>query len=525
MHQPSGRRLMLALAAAAVTVLTSAAPALADSHGVTVRLADTTVAIGSSVVLDPYLRAADEFGEVNSRMVYELSSGLTGVSLVELDEHKDCVSESATRLVCTEPLEINLFDHDVNSFLMGGLRATRSAVAGQTGTVTVTYSADGVDPVSTTAQVRVADGVDLAAGDPVEIKAAPGASFDAPLEVTNTGTATVTGVALNMDTEYAYQAGEQFSNCLYADGQPQACSFDQELPPGATYRVVLPYRLRPQTYAPSSLVGEFDWSTAEDFANATQGVTLGEPGTGGTLTLQRAGAVRALTTQHDGNPDNNREYDNVAVTGKQGADLVAIGTSISGTAGTVVDAVVGVRNSGPATLDWSRAGKSPAVTVVTVPAGTTVVGPAPGGCRLATDDSDKTDPKAVQYVCGAGYRLLAGATENWDFRLRIDTVMADATGSVEVNPPCACDRFAADLDKSNDKAAIIVNGSQAGSGTGGGTGTGGGSGTGGGNGPGGGGLPVTGPQGAAIGGAGVLLIAAGTAGFLAARRRRTRFEA
>jgi LPXTG-motif cell wall-anchored protein len=41
----------------------------------------------------------------------------------------------------------------------------------------------------------------------------------------------------------------------------------------------------------------------------------------------------------------------------------------------------------------------------------------------------------------------------------------------------------------------------------------------------GGGLPLTGPQTGLIGAAGALLVAAGLAGFIATRRRRTRFQA
>jgi hypothetical protein len=43
------------------------------------------------------------------------------------------------------------------------------------------------------------------------------------------------------------------------------------------------------------------------------------------------------------------------------------------------------------------------------------------------------------------------------FNLRIDTVIQDAAGLVEVNPACTCERFADDLDTSNDTAPLILN--------------------------------------------------------------------
>jgi LPXTG-motif cell wall-anchored protein len=172
---------------------------------------------------------------------------------------------------------------------------------------------------------------------------------------------------------------------------------------------------------------------------------------------------------------------------------------VTGAAGDVVTATVGVRNSGPATLDFGRAG-SPAATIrVNIPQGTTVVS-APQSCVRDGDEN-------WAYYCDGSYLLVAGDSETYDFRLRIDRVVADASGRVVVNEPCECDRFADDLDLSNNKSAIVVNAS--------GVCDGGGAG---------GGLPVTGPMGA-VGAAGLALLIAGGAGILVARRRRTSFVA
>ena len=168
----------------------------------------------------------------------------------------------------------------------------------------------------------------------------------------------------------------------------------------------------------------------------------------------------------------------------------------------MVTAEVGVRNDGPATLDSGRSGESIAWIKVGVPAGATVVS-VPEGC----------DEDGSIYNCFSGTLLPVSESQTFEFGLRIDRVVADAGGRVVVNEPCECSQFAKDLDMSNNTSAIVLNGTGAG-GPDAGDGAGGGEG---------GGLPVTGPVGTAVAGAGLLV--AGGAGVLMVRRRRTRFVA
>ncbi len=207
--------------------------------------------------------------------------------------------------------------------------------------------------------------------------------------------------------------------------------------------------------------------------------------------------------QADADPGNNWQPLAVKVTGKNGVDLEAIGATARGGVGTVVDVNVGVRNNGPATLDRTANGGAAAVVIITIPGGTTVVA-APYGCRIADDDSLRTGNGGLQYACFTDPELTSGGRLTWKFRLKITNFWPDASGFVEVNPPCNCDRFADDTDKSNNVAPILMNPSGGGEG---------------------GGLPITGPQTTTIGAAGAALVAAGLLGFLLARRRRTRFEA
>jgi hypothetical protein len=511
----SGRRLLTGLAAAAAS-FTLATPALAADATVTMKIDDVQVAVGGTATVYPVLYADRETELPGASVTYVLSGDAAGVTLYAGEESSDCERRSSTKLVCSLPYPIDLGPDGVIGYLPAGVRAATSAKAGSVATVTATFAADGVQPVTATSKVTVADGVDLVAPQREQtIKVKPGAGFDAALQVRNASSVVVHGAVLTFWTDYGFEGTEQFSNCRYEFGQPRQCVFDQDLDAGATYRLTVPYRLRKDTYAPSNLGGEFNWATKGDSPAAA--ARLGAAGSGSALRLTPVAALRAAG-QTDTNPDNNTQVITIAAQGKQGADFVALGAKVSGAAGAVVDAPVGLRNAGPATVDFSRSGSSPGLVIVTPPAGTKVV-TIPAGCELAEDGSYQTKPGTTQYACVSGPRVTSGQTLTWKFGLKIEKVTPNATGSVEVNPKCACDRFAKDLNPANNVAAIVANPA-------GGTGNGGnGDGSGGSGGSDGGGLPITGPAGAAIGGAGVLLVGAGVIGFVLARRRRTRFQA
>jgi LPXTG-motif cell wall-anchored protein len=115
-------------------------------------------------------------------------------------------------------------------------------------------------------------------------------------------------------------------------------------------------------------------------------------------------------------------------------------------------------------------------------------------------------PGARRYVCDAGTFLLAGQTRTMDIRLRVDTVTANATGTVRVNAPCPCEGRQRDANPANDVAKIVVN-PAAGGGGGGGTDD--------------DGLPITGSPITPLVTVGLLLLVGGVAAVLAGRRRRS----
>jgi hypothetical protein len=286
------------------------------------------------------------------------------------------------------------------------------------------------------APALAADDSVLLAGAPQRISAAVGDDFAITLSVTNTGATALNGAGVMLYTGWAFERTEQFANCYYSEDVSTFCSFDQTLEPGKSYRVVLPYRLRADTLAPGSQNSQFGWLTAAELPDQ-EGRTAG---TGDTLLLQEGTKLGESTS------GSNQSVD-VAVTGTNGVDLVATGDAVSGAAGDQVQAVVGVHNAGPAALEGNRFGTSAAEVEVTLPTGTSFVS-APDECGRGED--------AVHYVCAAPRLFKAGATAAWPFTLKINKVVADAAGTVEVNPVCQC-VATDDRDISNDTALLVAN--------------------------------------------------------------------
>ncbi|MDT5043782.1 MAG: hypothetical protein QOE51_4767 [Actinoplanes sp.] len=519
----AARRLLAGLAVAGAVVAPATAPAYAAPAAATtidMYVGDSTVPRGpAGLDLGPDLWASAPIDLHQPSITYQLSDGLAGVTLTGPKGDTHCTKESATKLVCAWDFDLSLSPDATAGPLSAHLRASAlRAKIGATGTVTATLAGEGVAPVTRTARVRVAQNVDLATDELFEVSAAPGDDFEAPLVVRNEGVRTIDGVTALFYDDYAFQPRQQYSNCTYSGGRLRSCTFDARIPRGASVDATLEYKLRADTYAPGYEAGEVILLTpdeAEDYRAYLQarGGTWGTPGAGGTLELSPSLAA-LRRPQSDAHPDNNYGIIDLKVTGKQGADLVAKGAEVKGAAGAEVTATVGVRNNGPATIDWNRSGETIATTDVDVPAGTTVL-TVPAGCRQTVDgqvDGDQpAKPGFAHYQCASGYLVKAGETISYAFGLRIDKVVPNATGVVAVNNPCECSIFADDLDLTNNKAAIVVN--AAGTPGNGGQGGGGGS------------LPITGPMGATIAGVGVLLLAAGGVGFAMARRRRTRFVA
>ncbi|MET8083695.1 LPXTG cell wall anchor domain-containing protein [Micromonospora sp. NPDC005237] len=516
----STRRWLAGLGVAGAFVAASASPALAEPAAeFYMFFENVTVAPGSAGVVRGATVLGSEPAVLNEVTVRYDYRSLAGKVTLAGDTGNDCSADGDAVLVCIEhsPLVV---DEEFGGFPSRVVIApTDKAAAGDTGELKISLRAGGKEVADSTSQIRIAEGVDLAAGPNVEVKAAPGGSFKAPFSVQNVGTTTVDGVVAIFDPDYGIRSKERFDNCFYVEDYLLACEFDEKIPAGEGRTATFNYELAKDTYAPGSQESNVRWVVPGDLdalnsARREAGVAAARQGTGKTLELApMPGKRNARALQTDVDPSNNWGAVNVQVTGKNGADLEAIGATLTGKKGAVVTAPLGFRNNGPATLDHFRSGSDVTYVDVTVPKGTTAV-EVPFECAPRTGNDAEWDeagtPGAAAYRCYPGPFAPAGEELTGEFKFRIDKVIANATGMVKVNVPCECEGgFYEDLKPANDTAKILVN---AASGQGGGEDDGGA-------------LPITGQSTGLIAGIGALLLAAGVGGYLVAKRRRTRFVA
>ncbi|MFE9651728.1 LPXTG cell wall anchor domain-containing protein [Micromonospora sp. NPDC006431] len=519
MLRNSTRRWLAGLGVAGAFVAASATPALAEEAQVKLGLyfGDTTIAAGSNGKIEYstiHSSAPVVLRDLTVRYDFTNLAGKVTVGEEE-DTFSDCTSPSENVLLCTEQFEVGLDEWGLAGIFPVQIKPTDKAQDGDVGTLKVTMTAAGFDAVSHEAKIRIGEGVDLAAGPETALSVATGKSFTAPLKVSNAGETTAKGATVVFYNDYGLNAGKHFSNCTYVGDELRTCQFKEDLPAGTSFSASLPYVLGKDSFAPGFKYGEIVWMTPaefEDFQNylGHYDVTIGKPGTDGELTLAQA-TTRGF--QADNQPDNNWTNLQVTVTGQNSTDLEALGASLTGKAGDSVKATIGIRNNGPATLDYSRGGSSITYMNFDVPKGTTAV-EVPQSCAPMNGKEwgEPGEPGAPHYRCYFEPFLKAGDSAMLDFSLRIDKVIPNATGLVKINVPCECDGgFYRDLKPANDTAKVVVNAAPGGDG-----GQGGGDG---------GTLPITGSATGLIAGVGALLLVAGLGGYLVARRRKTRFVA
>ncbi|MFC6018946.1 LPXTG cell wall anchor domain-containing protein [Plantactinospora solaniradicis] len=508
MRDTTVRRWLAGLGATGMLVAV-ASPASAQAPDATlfVKFPNSAVAVDhDGTVQAPELGASKQVELQQVKVTYDLS-GLTGKVTVKEAHGNDYCTPTGNTLVCELPYPLGLDEYGTEAHFEVELAAHEDAEVGDEGTLKVSFGAEGYETVSHQAKIRVAEGVDLVGGPEDEVSVRPGATFDGPVTVINAGEKPAQGVAADFDLDRSLSATQRFSNCLYRDDILESCVFDDVLEPGGTYTALLPFTLRTDTFAPGSFYNSVRWMTQADFEDRTaQARVAGTKGTAGKLALTKVNNVSRKGGQTDVDPENDTSGFIVKATGDNGADLVSLGDTVTGEVGDVVTATLGALNEGPATLDSTRGGGPVTNIYFNVPAGTTVVA-VPEGCNPLLPDGggdgeNPGAPGAAAYHCYTKSLLVKDERQTFEFKLRIDEVIANASGKVEINVDCRCEGRTSDLDASNDVAQILVNPTEGG---------------------GGGGLPVTGASTGIVAGAGILLLAAGAFGFVLARRRRTRF--
>ncbi|MEH0982311.1 LPXTG cell wall anchor domain-containing protein [Micromonospora sp. CPCC 205556] len=370
--------------------------------------------------------------------------------------------------------------------------------------------------------VTIAEGVDLQSDPEVSLDAAPGETAGLTGDVVrNSGDNPARGVVLRMQNDHLSPYAGNFSNCEYVEYLATICTFDTELKPNRSYRLSdkLPVKLDKSARTGIELENYVDWWTKDDWALVANDpdfpVPPGKPGTGEKLTLvEEPPARQASVPQTDVDRWNNFTVVNVKVGGDNPADLAAVGSTNSGKVGDKVKVKAGWTNLGPATVDaWRLDG--PIVTVA-IPKGTEAIEVSEECAPYDKDGKDPWDPwehggepGADLYGCLAAGDPEAGVSGSYPFVLRIDELTGETSGKVVTH-------LDADPKAENNVAAIVIKRGAGNPGAPDDGGEGGGDG---------GSLPITGDSTALVAGIGVVLLAAGGAGYLVARRRRTRFVA
>jgi hypothetical protein len=157
------RRLLGVPAAAAVLLLTVASPARAGDiyrgDPISAAFPDIEVPVGGTAIdaLGPNLWSTGPTKLTGAKVTYDLR-GVTGVRLTPRDGGGVCVTPSPTRVVCSDPRVLSFEGETIEQYLPVRVKAARTATAGRTGTVTITFSAEGLAPITGHSEVRIVDG-------------------------------------------------------------------------------------------------------------------------------------------------------------------------------------------------------------------------------------------------------------------------------------------------------------------------------------------------------------------------------
>lgn len=453
------------------------------------------------------------------------TTGLAGKVTLEARSYDNC-TRSGSGLTCVTP-SFKLPDSPLATYaLFFDVRPTAQATAGDQGTLKVSVSAEGLPTQEATGTIAIGDSIDLTTARDLSRTGKPGGTVTFPLAVRNAGRVPARGVVLShsrstRNVEY----DRKYSNCLYTADQ-MACVFPEELAPGKEYELAgaITTKVRADAPAPFKYDTYFEWQTRDDAAGYLERLRAQQAttGSGAPLALTEKTAAARVQGQTEVKPTDNFAKVAVTIEGSNTADQIAVGGVVRGAVGSTVKAKAGIRNAGPARVDHSAVYKFTSMHFV-VPSNASIVSAPTKECVAAKNG--KRDPAtenpvgARELLCWGISPIEVGQTVSWEIGLRVDQAEGTA-GAVIVEPDSVRGEPTLDRDASNNRAELVVAlplPPAAGTGGAGAARGGAGAGT--------DGLPVTGAQAGTFAAVGVVLLAAGVAGFVLARRRRTRFTA
>jgi len=157
------QRLTGVLAVAGALLATAMGPAQADGihrgDPISAAFPDIEVPAGGTAVdpLGPSLWSTGPTKLTEAKVAYDLS-GVAGVRLIPGEGSGECVKPSPSRVVCSDPRELSFEGETIELYLPMVVKAAKTARIGDTGTVTITFSAKGLAPITGISKVRIVDG-------------------------------------------------------------------------------------------------------------------------------------------------------------------------------------------------------------------------------------------------------------------------------------------------------------------------------------------------------------------------------
>ncbi|MFH7340912.1 hypothetical protein [Streptomyces sp. KHY 26] len=308
-----------------------------------------------------------------------------------------------------------------------------TAQPGFTGDVRISAEAGDTTLGGTTLKAEVPDkGPLLDRSTPSATWSKTGETVRPELGFTNFSARPLSGVYIALRVSQGLSFGEEFGNCEYGRvgdaGLGARCYIETPVTAGGSYD------LDDFSVKVGSTARRESWSVA------VSGTTDGYDYKHLNLTDVHRGTGRALNvTPRAGGPmPFDRNYGTGWVDTNNPFDLEALGATVHGTAGQVVEAKLGVRNNGPASIEQYDRGEGPgdgptSEAHVTIPPGTTAV-KVPRLCR-SDDDWRQGEPGARHYTCFQDENdsyFDAGQLTPFVFGLRIDKPADLAPGSIKV---------------------------------------------------------------------------------------------
>ncbi|MFC9927322.1 hypothetical protein [Streptomyces sp. NPDC127190] len=304
---------------------------------------------------------------------------------------------------------------------------------GFTGEVRASGAAGSTSLGDATFQAGVADaGPLLDRSSPSSTWSKPGKTLHPSIGFTNYSRRPLKGVYVGIQLTQGLSVPEEFSNCEYGHFANRdtgiRCYIETPVTAGGSYDLD-ELALKVGSTAADEIWNVGVYETTDGYLYKNQKLTGVHRGTGRAMRLvARAGGP--------GTFDMDNGTGRVIV--ENSFDLQALGATVHGKAGQVVQAKLGVRNNGPASIDQYDRSDGPAdgpssVTHVTVPRGTTAV-KVPQLCR-SDDDWKQGKPGARHYSCFQDvhdWYFDAGQVTPFVFGLRIDRPADLAPGSIKV---------------------------------------------------------------------------------------------